>query len=58
MRSDYLKMLNDQILPLMENFFPDDISIFKDDNFRHKSCVIAETCGNNVAVNVSVNKAN
>lgn len=51
MRSVYLKMLNEQVLPLMENFFPDD-------NIRQESCDIAETCGNNVGVNVSVNKAN
>lgn len=36
MRSDYLKLLNDQVLPSGKVFFPDDVEmcIFKDDNSR------------------------
>lgn len=32
MRSDILKMLNDQVLLSVEVFFPNDVGIFQDDN--------------------------
>lgn len=41
MGSDYLKILNEQVLPSIEFFFLDDVGAFQDDNSRILGAQIA-----------------